>query len=86
MNQGSFILAIDIAAFADRETFERQMDEFVEAVSHLEPFPGQDRALLPGTLEWEREREWTREGIPVGPQHQTALEDAAREFMLAPPL
>ena len=80
VNQGAFILAIDIAAFIDRETFDRQMAEFIEAVTHLEPFPGQERALLPGTLEWEREREWAKVGIPVGPQHQTALEGAGRKF------
>ena len=80
VNQGAFVLAIDIAAFTDRETFERQMAEFVESVTHLEPFPGQDRALLPGTLEWEREREWAKVGIPVGPQHQAAIEKAGEAF------
>jgi LDH2 family malate/lactate/ureidoglycolate dehydrogenase len=86
VNQGAFILAIDVSAFADPESFERQMSEFVEAVTQMQPFPGQERALLPGTLEWEHEREWSEVGIPVGPQHQTALEDAAREFDVAAPL
>ena len=85
VNQGSFILAVDIAAFAPREAFQRQMDDFISDVRGLQPFPGEDRALLPGALEWEREQSWASEGIPVGPEHQRDLAAIAAELGVETP-
>ena len=79
-NQGAFICAVDIARFMPIETFKREMDEYVRTVRTLRPFPGYDRADLPGGLEWEREREWAQIGIPVGPGHQAGLEGIAQEL------
>lgn len=79
-NQGAFICAVDIARFMPMETFKREMDEYVQMVRKLQPFPGYDRADLPGALEWEREREWVETGIPVGPEHQARLERVAEEL------
>ena len=85
VNQGSFILAVDVSAFAPRETFQRQMDDFIAAVRRLQPFPGEDRALLPGALEWEREQSWASEGIPIGPDHQRDLAAVAAELGVETP-
>lgn len=85
VNQGSFILAVDISGFAPKETFQRQMDDFVAAVRGLQPFPGEDRALLPGALEWEREHSWAVEGIPIGPDHQRDLARVAMELGVETP-
>lgn len=85
VNQGSFILAVDISAFAPREAFQRQMDDFIASVRGLKPFPGEDRALLPGALEWEREQSWASEGIPVGPDHRRDLAAIAAELGVETP-
>ncbi len=85
VNQGAFVLAIDVSKFVPPDTFKTQMDEFVSGVGRLRPFPGQDRALLPGALEWEREREWAAEGIPIGPEHQAALAEAAADLGVQTP-
>ena len=79
-NQGAFICAVDVARFMPFETFAREMDEYVRMVQALQPFPGYDRADLPGALEWEREREWAEIGIPVEPRHQASLEGVAGEL------
>lgn len=84
-NQGALILAIDIARFADPATYRRQMDGFLSAVGDLQPFPGESRSVLPGRLEWERAREWSESGIPVGPEHRAALKQAAEACGVAPP-
>ena len=84
-NQGAFILAIDIEQFIPLEVFKRDMDEFVRMSRSLEPLPGYDRSDLPGNLEWEREREWRKVGIPISPDHQGALEDVARRLGVASP-
>ncbi len=85
VNQGSFILAVDISGFASPDAFRRQMDDFIVAVRGLQPFPGEDRALLPGALERERERTWAVEGIPIGPDHQRDLAKVAAELGVETP-
>ena len=46
---------------------------------------GTERATLPGRLEWERERRWAAEGIPVGGRHRAELSAVAAEFGLPVP-
>jgi len=85
VNQGSFMMAIDLSRFCSPDTFKRQMDAFIGDVQKLDPFPGEERALLPGHLEWERTRDWSTEGIPVGQIHQNALENIGEELGVATP-
>jgi LDH2 family malate/lactate/ureidoglycolate dehydrogenase len=54
-------------------------------VGQLQPFAGTERATLPGRLEWERERRWATEGIPVGGRHRAELAAVAAEFGLPVP-
>jgi LDH2 family malate/lactate/ureidoglycolate dehydrogenase len=61
------------------------MDEYVRAVRKLKPIDGLDQAYLPGGPEAEHVEAFTREGIPVGPRHQAALERVAEEFGLERP-
>jgi LDH2 family malate/lactate/ureidoglycolate dehydrogenase len=84
-NQGSLTIALDVGRFLPREQFTREVEEFVRAASALQPMPGYERAYLPGGPEWEREQEWSRDGIPIGERHRTALETMARELGIAPP-
>jgi LDH2 family malate/lactate/ureidoglycolate dehydrogenase len=84
-NQGAFILAVDPSRFAPMERFRREMDEYVASVRRMRPFPGCERSDLPGGLEAEREREYAAEGIPVGPEHEAALAEAAAEFGVRAP-
>ena len=84
-NQGAFICAIDISRFMPMDEFKREMDDYVRRVRTMQPFPGHERADLPGGLEWEREREWSRVGIPVGQEHRAALEGIAAELGLDVP-
>jgi len=79
-NQGAFILAMDVARFMPMNEFKRRMDEYVAGARRSKPFPGQERAHLPGGLEWEREREYARDGIPISPDHQAALDACAKEL------
>jgi len=85
VNQGSFMMAVDLSRFSSPETFGRQMDQFIRDVRALKPFPGEDRALLPGHLEWERTRDWAVEGIPVGEAHQETLSDIGKELGVETP-
>ncbi len=72
-NQGAFILAIDIARFMPIADFKKGVDRHISEIRQMKPAPGYDRANLPGALEWEREREWAKIGIPIGKDHQAQL-------------
>jgi LDH2 family malate/lactate/ureidoglycolate dehydrogenase len=84
-NQGALFVFIDPARFIDPAALKRELDEYHRVVQSLEPFAGTDRATLAGTLEWERERAWSQEGIPVGTRHREELESVAKEFGVAVP-
>jgi L-2-hydroxycarboxylate dehydrogenase (NAD+) len=82
-NQGSLVLAFQIALFMPPEQFKREMDAYVRQVRQLQPLEGFDEAYLPGGVETARERSYREEGIPVGPEHQEQLEGVADELGLA---
>jgi L-2-hydroxycarboxylate dehydrogenase (NAD+) len=84
-NQGSFMIAVDIARFGDLAAFKREMDEFARTVRGLQPLPGHEAALA-GGVEWERERRFAVEGIPVSARHAEALRKLGEEYGLAAPL
>jgi LDH2 family malate/lactate/ureidoglycolate dehydrogenase len=85
-NQGSFQIAVDLRLFGSLDAFKREMDEYARKVRQLQPLPGFDRAMLAGTPEWERERQYAMEGIPVSPRHAEALRKLAAEADLVSPV
>ena len=84
-NQGAFIMAIDIARFMPIEDFKQGMDRHISEARQMKPAPGYDRADLPGGLEWEREREWSEIGIPIGDAHQESLTNLANQLGISAP-
>ena len=78
VNQGVFLCAVDVSRFMPLDEFKREMDDSIRSVRTMQPFPGYDRADLPGGLEWERE--WSRVGIPIGREHRSALGQIAAEL------
>jgi L-2-hydroxycarboxylate dehydrogenase (NAD+) len=84
-NQGAFILAIDPARFLPLDQLTGEMDRYHAHVRRLAPLAPTTPAALPGTPEWERERAYAREGIPIGARHQAALAAAARRFGVPAP-
>jgi LDH2 family malate/lactate/ureidoglycolate dehydrogenase len=79
-NQGALFVFIDPARFIDPAVLHRELDEYHRVVGQLKPFAGTERATLPGRLEWERERQWALEGVPVGSRHREELGTVAAEF------
>ena len=70
--------AFDVRAFMPLEEFQAQMDAFVAAARNMRPFPGLDRAELPGNLEWQREREYARDGVPISIPTSAAHSETSR--------
>lgn len=84
-NQGSMVITFRIDLFADPQQFKSEMDAYVRAVRALTPMPGQTASLLPGGPEAERERRWSRDGIPVGVESQQLLAELADELGVSVP-
>ncbi|HEY8602068.1 MAG TPA: Ldh family oxidoreductase [Thermomicrobiales bacterium] len=84
-NQGSLIVFIDPARFIDPAILQHEVDEYHRVLTQLVPFAGTERATLPGRLEWERERRWATEGVPVGSRHREELDIIAAEFGVSVP-
>ncbi len=82
---GAFILAVDIGRFAPVEEFKAEMDRTLQEIHTLPPLKGCARYELPGGLEWERERAWAIEGIPLGDEHRRSLEEIAGQLGVAVP-
>ncbi|MGH2615342.1 MAG: Ldh family oxidoreductase, partial [Thermomicrobiales bacterium] len=62
---GPFILAIDIARFADLETFRAQVEAQCDAVTCCPPSEGVEAVLLPGQPELAMRAVREREGVPI---------------------
>ena len=84
-NQSGFFMAIDIARFVDADAFKGDMDQLMDGVAGMRPFPGQDEAALPGGPEWKREKEYARDGIPVSAAAVAGLERVAAELAVETP-
>ena len=78
-NRGFLIVAFQPNALGDAEKFLGEVARIVTASRELPPIPGQESAEVSGSLEWQRERDWAIEGIPLGKQHRELLEKVARD-------
>ena len=84
-NQGAFIAAFKVDCFMDLDEFTTAIDAHIEAARNMQPFPGTDKAELPGGLEWQREQDYGRDGIPVGDRHRESLEEIAAQLEVETP-
>jgi L-2-hydroxycarboxylate dehydrogenase (NAD+) len=84
-NQGSFVAFFSVSRFMPIDEFRREMDNYIGKARRMQPFPGTDRAVLPGGMEWHWERENRRDGIPVSSEHQEILESMAAELQVETP-
>jgi LDH2 family malate/lactate/ureidoglycolate dehydrogenase len=83
---GGMILAIRIDAVVDEDSFREEVDRMVRDVATtFEPFPGLDRALLPGTIEAERFDQYRREGIPFGEVEQEQVREVCKWLEMSLP-
>ena len=79
-NQNGFMLAIDIAAFIDVETYGASVDRMVELIKALPKAPDTDEILVPGERGDRVLEERSRDGIPLAPGTWRALGEAAESL------
>ena len=77
--RGTLMLALDPNAVGDGNRFISEVERIISASRSLHPLPGEERAEVAGSLEWQREREWSQRGIPLKEDHRRMLETLADE-------
>jgi len=84
-NQGAFVVAIDVSRFISVVEFKAEMDRYIGDARSLRALSGQEHAELAGGLEWRHERDYSRQGIPIGERHRAELEAVAAEVGIEAP-
>lgn len=82
-NTGQAIAAIDVAAFANVDEFQRAVDTVVSDIHGSSRLPGVDRIFVPGERSRETRLARTRDGIPVGVALMKGLDQLAAELGIA---
>lgn len=62
---GHFLGAMRVDAFRSKESFFEHMDRWIERFKNAKPARGQDRVLVPGMPEAEKEKEYQKNGVPL---------------------
>ena len=83
--RGFLIVAFRPDAAGDGDGFVREVTRIITASRALKPMPGYETAELPGSLEWQRERDWARDGIPLSAAHRETLETVAESVGVGVP-
>ena len=76
-------IAYDIDWFIDRVTFYTNLHDFMRMVKASRPRPGVKEILLPGELEWRRQQDKLRGGVPLDPEVYDDLARLADEVGVA---
>jgi len=76
-NTGQAIMAVDIGAFADVQTFKQDVDEVWDVMKSSPTLPGVDEVRLPGERSEMLYRERMAHGVPLGAQLRKALDELA---------
>ena len=82
---GTMILAIDIEAFTDLDTYADEVEGLADWVCSARPLPGVDKVYAPGDIEAETRARRLLEGIELPQPVWDKLVEAADEFGVAIP-
>jgi LDH2 family malate/lactate/ureidoglycolate dehydrogenase len=83
--RGYLIVAFRPDTLGDLQEFKKEVTRVVGESLKLQPMAGQQTTELAGTLEWRREQDWSREGIPLGSAHRETVEEAAKSVGVGVP-
>jgi L-2-hydroxycarboxylate dehydrogenase (NAD+) len=77
---GHFLAAIDVTAFAERDTFLDRIEEFVATMRGAAPARGVERVYLPGEQAWLAAEAARRDGVRVARATLEELDGVAAEL------
>ena len=76
---GQFVMAIDVDFFEDGPVFRSRVDHIIRQIRASSPAPGFERCYAPGEIEYETERRYRQEGIPLNAESLAGLEQAEKD-------
>ncbi|MFP6761093.1 MAG: Ldh family oxidoreductase, partial [Rhodospirillales bacterium] len=79
-NTGQFIVAIDIAAFGDANSFKRRVDDAIRAIKSSPTLPGFEEVLLPGENSFRKREDYQVNGIPLSNALHEGLDNLAENL------
>ena len=83
--RGFMIVAIDVGRLGDLDAYKAEVSRILRASRSLDPLPGLASAEVPGSLEWGREQERKKNGIPLAEEHMEMLQHIASDLNVAIP-
>lgn len=75
-------IAYHIDWFWARQEFYAHLQDFIGMVKASRPRPGVQEILLPGELEWRRQQQKQRDGVPLDPEVYADLQALAAELQV----
>ncbi len=84
-NRGFLIVAFSPDTVGSADAFREEVSRILTACRDMQPIKGQSTAETPGSLEWQREQDWAKEGIPMGEEQKKLLEEVAINFSVEVP-
>lgn len=77
---GHLMIAIDISRFLPLDSFNKRMESFITQIRSSPITPGSGPVLLPGEIEYRREQEARRLGVPIPREKLAALQRLGEEL------
>ncbi|HEX2942805.1 MAG TPA: Ldh family oxidoreductase, partial [Rhodopila sp.] len=82
-NDGCFIAVFNVAAFRDLATFRQEVTDFAHYLKATPPAEGFTEVFYPGEIEFRKEQERRKNGVPIEDATWNKLRDLAQGYGLA---
>jgi LDH2 family malate/lactate/ureidoglycolate dehydrogenase len=83
-NLGHFFMAIDIGTFLAPDAFKDLVGRLIDELKSSPPMEGSAGIFMPGEMEYLKEQEYLKSGIPVSPEVLKTLDAFAQKVGIAP--
>ena len=77
---GHLLIAVDVSRFMPVSQFKARMDAFIHEIHSSPLTPGAEAIYVPGELEYRREKERRRHGVPIEDTRLAALRALGAEL------
>jgi uncharacterized oxidoreductase len=82
-NDGCFIAVFNVAAFRKLDVFKREVTEFAEYLKATPPAEGFTEVFYPGEIEYRKEQDRRKNGVPIEDATWNKLKDLAAGYGIA---
>ena len=82
-NDGCFIAVFNVAAFRELDTFKQEVTEFAQYLKATPPAQGFTEVFYPGEIEFRKEQDRRKNGVPIEDATWNKLRDLAQGYGIA---